>query len=186
MLSDTQLVILSAASQRENRFVLPLPKSLKGGAATKVIQSLVNKGLVAEIEAKLSDLRWRDVDGRGLTLVITDAGLAALDGITAATAAVSKKKTPKKPAKSKKAARTPRKPRTLSRAAPRTRENSKQAKLIDMLNRPNGATIEEIATTFGWQAHTVRGAIAGALKKKLGLNVASQKVEGRVRVYKIV
>jgi DNA-binding MarR family transcriptional regulator len=180
-LSDTQLVILSAASQRDNRFVLPLPKSLKGGAATKVIQSLITKGLVEEADAKLDDPRWREADGRGVTLVITDAGLAALDGDTAATAAVSKEKAPK-PAKPKKPARAPRQAR---KAAPRTRADSKQAKLIEMLKRAKGATIEEIAKAFDWQAHTVRGAIAGALKKKLGLRVTSEKTETRGRVYRI-
>ncbi len=65
------------------------------------------------------------------------------------------------------------------------RANSKQAQLIEMLKSPDGATIEEIVKKFAWQAHTVRGAIAGALKKKLGLNVQSEKVEGRGRVYRI-
>lgn len=68
---------------------------------------------------------------------------------------------------------------------PGTRANSKQAQLIEMLKRPDGATIDEIVKKFDWQAHTVRGAIAGALKKKLGLNVQSEKVEGRGRVYRI-
>ncbi len=68
---------------------------------------------------------------------------------------------------------------------PGTRANSKQAQLIEMLQRPDGATIDEIVKKFDWQAHTVRGAIAGALKKKLGLNVQSEKVEGRGRVYRI-
>ena len=54
-----------------------------------------------------------------------------------------------------------------------------------MLKRAQGATIDEIATAFDWQKHTVRGAIAGALKKKLGLDVKSEKVEGRGRVYRI-
>ena len=54
-----------------------------------------------------------------------------------------------------------------------------------MLKRPEGASIDEIVTAFGWQAHTVRGAIAGALKKKLGLNVVSEKSEGRGRIYRI-
>lgn len=66
-----------------------------------------------------------------------------------------------------------------------TRANSKQAQLIEMLKRPDGATIEEIVKKFDWQAHTVRGALAGALKKKLGLNVQSEKIEGRGRVYRI-
>lgn len=54
-----------------------------------------------------------------------------------------------------------------------------------MLRAPDGATIEEITAATGWQAHMVRGAIAGALKKKLGLDVNSEKVEGRGRVYRI-
>ena len=66
-----------------------------------------------------------------------------------------------------------------------TRADSKQAKLIEMLKRPDGATIDEIVKKFEWQPHTVRGAIAGALKKKLGLDVQSEKIEGRGRVYRI-
>jgi hypothetical protein len=65
------------------------------------------------------------------------------------------------------------------------RAGSKQAKLIEMLKRPDGTTIDEIVKKLEWQAHTVRGAIAGALKKKLGLDVRSEKVEGRGRVYRI-
>ena len=69
--------------------------------------------------------------------------------------------------------------------APRaSRADSKQARLIEMLKRKEGASIEEIVKAFGWQPHTVRGAIAGALKKKLGLDVTSEKVDGR-RVYRI-
>jgi hypothetical protein len=67
----------------------------------------------------------------------------------------------------------------------RTRTNSKQAKLIEMLKSPDGATIDEIVKKLKWQAHTVRGAFAGALKKRLGLKVESEKVEGRGRIYRI-
>jgi hypothetical protein len=67
----------------------------------------------------------------------------------------------------------------------RTRANTKQAKLIAMLQRAKGATIEEIAEALDWQQHTVRGAIAGALKKKLGLEVTSDKDEKRGRVYRL-
>jgi hypothetical protein len=67
----------------------------------------------------------------------------------------------------------------------KARADTKQAKLIAMLEAKDGATVEEIAAAFGWQAHTVRGAIYGALKKKLGLVVISEKVEGRGRVYRI-
>lgn len=66
------------------------------------------------------------------------------------------------------------------------REGTKQALLIEMLRRPEGATIDEIVTATGWQSHTIRGAMAGALKKKLGLTITSEKDETRGRVYRIV
>ena len=68
----------------------------------------------------------------------------------------------------------------------KTRSGTKQAALIDMLRRAKGATIAQIVESTGWQKHTVRGAISGALKKKLGLTVASEKPEGGERVYRIV
>lgn len=78
-LSDTQLVILTAACQRDDRLVLPLPDRLKGGAATKVVGSLIAKGLIREVDAKRGKTVWRDTgDGHEVTLVVTDAAFAAL------------------------------------------------------------------------------------------------------------
>lgn len=62
---------------------------------------------------------------------------------------------------------------------------SKQACVISMLRRPEGATVAEVMGETGWQPHTVRGVVSGALKKKLGLTVTSTKEE-RGRVYRIV
>ena len=75
----------------------------------------------------------------------------------------------------------------MSTAAGRgkTRDGIKQALLVGMLGRAEGATIAEIVAATGWQPHTVRGAFAGALRKRLGLTVVSDKVEGRGRVYRI-
>jgi hypothetical protein len=70
--------------------------------------------------------------------------------------------------------------------AGKVREGTKQALLIHMLRRKEGATIAEIVTATGWLPHTVRGAMAGALKRRLGLAIDSEKVEGRGRVYRIV
>src|SRR5215470_8379116 len=61
---------------------------------------------------------------------------------------------------------------------------SKQDEVIAMLRRPEGATVDEVATSTGWQRHTVRGVFSGTLKKKLGLTIASAK-EQRRRVYRI-
>ena len=173
-LSDTQSVILSAAAQRTDRFALPLPKSLKGGAAHKVVSALVAKGLLKEVKAnrKLNDPVWRETDeGRLVTLVITDAGLSAI-GIEPDEA---KKHAPKPIAVEEPAARKERKPR----------EGTKQQQMIDLMRRPKGATLVEIVEATGWQQHTIRGAMAGALKKKLGLTITSEKDEARGRVYRI-
>jgi len=169
-LTDTQRVILSAASQRTDRLALPLPKSLKGGAAHKVVSAMIEKGLLKEVKAnrKLGDPVWRDSDeGYGLTLIITDAGFAAI-GIEVE---------PQKPKKQ----RPEPKPATTER---KTREGTKQALLIEPLRRAEGATIAEIIEATGWQAHTIRGAMAGALKKKLGLTITSEKDDQRGRVYR--
>jgi hypothetical protein len=64
------------------------------------------------------------------------------------------------------------------------RSNSKQARLIALLQRPQGASVEELMESTGWQQHSVRGALSGVLRKKLGLNVVSVK-DGNGRVYRI-
>ena len=58
---------------------------------------------------------------------------------------------------------------------PTPRAGTKQALMIELLKRPEGATVEQIAAATGWQHHTIRGAISGALKKKLGLTVEATR-----------
>ncbi|MCA3574956.1 MAG: DUF3489 domain-containing protein [Aestuariivirga sp.] len=178
-LTDTQRVILSAASQRTDRLALPLPKSLKGGAAHKVVNALVEKGLLREVRAnrKLNDPVWRQSDeGQAFTLIVTDAGLEAI-GIEIPTSKPKKSKK-SKPTKSTEAAAAEPKER-------KAREGTKQALVIEMLRRPEGATIAEIVEATQWASHTTRGFFAGALKKKLGLAIDSEKDELRGRVYRL-
>jgi hypothetical protein len=170
-LSDTQRIILSAASQRTDRLALPLPKSLKGGAAQKVVNALIEKGLLKEVKAnrKLNDPVWHDSDdGHGLTLIITDAGFAAI-GVEVEPPQTNVQKPEPKTAPTER----------------KTREGTKQALVIEMLRRADGATIPEIVEATGWASHTTRGFFAGALKKKLGLVITSEKDEVRGRCYKI-
>ena len=68
---------------------------------------------------------------------------------------------------------------------PTPRANTKQAQLIAMLRRPDGADLDEIAEATGWRKHSIRGAISGALKKKLGLEVTSTKDGQGRRSYRI-
>lgn len=185
-LNDTQLVILSAAVQRDDGTVLPLPKSLKikGAALTKTLDGMRKKGLLEEKPAAKDAQAWREGDdGRRMMLVITDAGLKAIEG--APTDERSKKPASAKarPKRTQKTAASNPKGQT---ASPAVRQGTKQALLIDLLKGKNGATISEIAEAIGWQAHSVRGAISGAIKKKLGFTVTSDSVEGRGRVYRIV
>lgn len=78
-LTDTQLLVLSAASQRATLNLLPLPNHLKGGAIPKVLHVLLTGGLVAEVEAIDGEPVWRRTDdGRETRLILTNAGLAAL------------------------------------------------------------------------------------------------------------
>jgi hypothetical protein len=65
------------------------------------------------------------------------------------------------------------------------REGTKQALVIEMLRRPEGASIAEIVEATSWASHTTRGFLAGALKKKLGLSIDSEKEEARGRVYRL-
>jgi Protein of unknown function (DUF3489) len=85
---------------------------------------------------------------------------------------------------------------TVTPKTPTPRAGTKQALMIDLLKRPEGATVEQIAEATGWQHHTIRGAISGALKKKLGLTVEATRTrevgpnktgaKGSSTVYRIV
>ena len=78
------------------------------------------------------------------------------------------------------------KKKTQTATPHRTREGSKQSQVIDLLRRPEGATIEQIMEQTDWNANTVRGAMAGALKKKLGLNVVRMPhTAGTPSIYRI-
>ncbi len=181
-LSDTQTIILSRAAQNEDRIALPLPDSLRGGAAAKVVGAMLAKGFLEEVDADIRNGEpvWRETgDGHGVTLVATNAGLAAIgiepeEANAAPSRALTEEPAPDTPTETKAApkARTP-------------REGTKQATLIAMLRAPDGATIDEIVAALEWQQHTARGAMSGALKKKLGLTITSEVVDGRGRVYAI-
>jgi len=142
---------------------------------------MIEHGWLQEVEANLrrGELLWRETgDGHGTTLVVTEAGLLAI-GIEPVVASVvtSIRKSKPEPAQMPDDAETA-KPCAI-------RAGTKQAQVIAMLQRPEGATVAEMVEATSWQAHTVRGSISGALKKKLGLPIAAKKVEGRGTVYKL-
>ena len=171
-LTTTQAAILKAAAARPDGNIEPLPTNLRGGAKTAVIDGLLSRDLITKfqrpdhVEYYLTDAAFAAV-GRKRKV---PAPVAPDPETEAAVSAAEAKWAQEK----------------HEAAKPRTRENSKQAAVVQMLQRPDGTTIRQIMETTGWQAHTVRGTFAGALKKKLGLNIVSAKDATGERVYRIV
>ena len=180
-LTATQTIVLTAAAQRTDNIALPLPKGLHGAAAKMAVTKMIERGWLQEVDANLrrGEPLWRETgDGHGTTLVVTDTGLLAI-GIepVVASAVTSLRETQPDADPQPTAADTP-KPVTI-------RTGTKQAQIIALLQRPEGAAITEIVAETGWMPHSVRGMISGTLKKKLGLPIAAEKVDGRGTVYKL-
>jgi hypothetical protein len=187
-LSDTQAVILSAASQRDGGAVLPLPETLKikGGAVQKVLASLERKELIARVGQPRGDdpspLRITRAGLEAIGIEPEDgpeaqdpsAGEAPFVEVTGAAQAGTEAQEPAPASQEPQASESA--PDARPGARTRTpRAGTKQAKMIELLRRPEGATVEQIAEATGWQHHTIRGAISGALKKKLGLTIEATR-----------
>jgi hypothetical protein len=202
-LSDTQLVILSAASQRPDH-AATLPANLKGNAAKKVIDRLLKQKLLQELHAKDDMPVWRrGDDNRPYTLRITKDGLKAIEveefadapdnkatvrpneviaAKTAAEAKSSERPGRVKRSSAKKAAAPSAK---ATKASPgRRTPDSKQDQIVALLRQPGGATLDVLVKASGWQKHSVRGFLAGTVRKKLKLPLLSEKIEG-IRTYRI-
>jgi len=132
---------------------------------------------------------WREGDaGQPITLAITPAGLRAIaadPGKPPTGDDAKAKKARTGTSSSSKARRHPahtsggRKAKGGKAAAspPATRAGGKQARLVELLRHAKGASIAEMVKATGWQAHSVRGAMSGVLKKRLGLTITSTKEE---------
>ena len=154
-LTATQHAILAYANQHTDGKIVWFPENIKGGARNKVLTGLVNRALITTDQTDWF-IAAEGYDALGVPRK-APVSVEAIDAVIESATAVK----------------------------PRTRENSKQAQVIAMLKRPEGATIAQICAATGWQAHTVRGTFAGAFKKKLGLEITSSKEQGSERIYTI-
>jgi Protein of unknown function (DUF3489) len=195
-LSDTHLIILANAAKHDDGSVLPLPKKpkLDSDTVAAIIKSLTNKKLIVEQAATRDTVKWRDgEDGGPIMLAITDAGLRAIKiepaGEAKTASATNRKRPQRGPEKRAKSLsgkhRRAHEASGDAEAADVSRRGTKQAKLINLLRRAAGASIGEMVEATGWQAHSVRGVMSGALKKKLGLAIESETRANRGRVYRI-
>ncbi len=154
-LTSTQHTILAYAHEHTEGKITWFPENIKGGARQKVIDGLFKRALITN-DGQDWFLSAEGYDALGVPHK-APLSVQNLDAVIKA-AADSK---------------------------PRTRESSKQAQVIAMLKRAEGATISQICQATGWQPHTVRGAFAGAFKKKLGLQITSTKESGAERIYRV-
>lgn len=189
-LSDTALIVLSAAARRDDLGLEVSPK-LKGAAAARLVKKLKRDGLIEEVELQGTLPMWhRNKTGQAVALRITNAGLQTI-GVEEAAVAPKRSRRGSSPGTTTLKRKADRAANALSRNSQTNgtssqppadqRSGSKQAQVIAMLGHPAGATIATIMATTNWQPHSVRGFLAGTVRKRLGLQLVSEMIDGERR-----
>jgi Protein of unknown function (DUF3489) len=178
-LTDAQLVMMSAAAQRNDR-CLPVPATIRGAALIKVSAKLAKLGLAREIEAKAGAPIWRRNDaGQGYALKLTAAGLKAIAVDEGPQDAIEPDEAPQPQAKNVASPDEGGHPARV--AAPR--DGSKLAQVIELLRRADGATIIDLTHATGWLPHTTRAALTGLRKR--GYAVIRERIGAGDSIYRV-
>jgi DNA-binding MarR family transcriptional regulator len=194
-LSDTQLVMLSAAAQRDDR-CLTLPEKLKGAVAHRVATKLIAAGLVEEVKAKTEMPVWRrdEQDGQSYALRLTAAGAKAIavnpeEDASPADEERSPTEGDQPPTfaeSDRTAAGASASESAAAFATPHTpRLGTKLAQAIEMLRATEGATVTELSQAMGWLPHTTRAVLTGLRKRGYALTLDRSDAE-RGSAYRIV
>jgi hypothetical protein len=169
-LTETQIVMLSAAAQRQDRCCAAFA-NLKGGAAQKVATKLISAGLAKEIKAKPGAPVWRHDEGAGQSyaLKLTAAGVKAIPAGDPSLSDGSSEASDKRfrlaradPEVSQTATEVPT-TNVLRPSAPRA--GTKLAQILELLQRDCGASLKELIAATGWLPHTTRAALTGLRKR---------------------
>jgi len=184
-LTDAQLVMLSAAAQRED-LCLTTPDKTKGAILAKASEKLAKLGLVREVRAKAGMPAWRRDDaGQSYAFKLTAAGLKAIaidDGSEKAVARGGARQRKPEPIVDGTKARAPAVVGEHAKTgAPR--DGSKLALVIDLLQRSEGATIPNLTEATGWLQHTTRAALTGLRKR--GYAVGRERVDRGDSIYRV-
>ncbi|MCW2370744.1 DUF3489 domain-containing protein [Sphingobium sp. B11D3D] len=154
-LNDLQLVLLSAAAQRDDGSLLPPPDHLAGqaGRIRKVIPPLIKRGLIEEAATTELPKVWREEGDDRFALVITQAGRAAI-GVESEQSDKADNAGPDREG-----------------VPPPTGARSKSQQVLDLLRRAEGASLDELVSMTGWLPHSTRAALTGLRKKGHGITL---------------
>ena len=170
-LTPVQHAILAYAIHNNEGRIVWFPPNIKGGARKKVLDGLFNRALITPAGSEWW-IAAEGYDALGLprpeaAKVFVTASAPAKTVIETETDGIAAEPANPKPTQ-------------------RTRDHSKQATVLELLRRPEGATLAQITEATQWQLHSTRGFLAGAVKKRLGLTLTSEKPEGGVRIYRVI
>jgi hypothetical protein len=194
-LTDTQLIMLNAAAQRNDRYLVAAP-NLKVAAAQKIASKLIGAGLVREIRAKAGAPVWRRDEDAGLSyalrLTVAGAKAIAIDeslepGLVDDDGDLRENIAPARSSSEEHSAPDPSSAgenRTAFRRSSSPRGGTKLAQVVELLQQDRGASIDELIVVTGWLPHTTRAALTG-LRKRGFVTAIDRSDKERGSIYRV-